>query len=982
MTKILHIIYHLSFGGAARSMMATAKYSMAFGNFQHRVISLLPADPKAVELARQSKMTLASAPDRIALQREIEETDIVHVHFWNSPEMYEFLRSELPATRLLLWFHIAGDKAPQIITKSVVDYSDFAIPCNPYSSELAVFGQIPDRVRANRVGMVYDAADFTRLSNFQPRAHDTFNVGYIGMVDFIKMHPRYVPMSAAVDVPNVRFVVCGGGIQNYLHQQAQQLGAAVRFDFRGYVEDIQSVIEVLDVYGYPLCEETYAAAELNLQEVMYAGVPPVVFPYGGVKRLVKHNETGLIVNSETEYKEAIEYLYHNPTERSRLGRNAREYAQQHFGAENAAKQLNPIYEKLMQQPKRQRIWGVPVGERLLDQPVTLQDLMGSTPSAAELFVESLGDFAPHFSVSLHSQNIQELFDADRQIATSYPVMCNPGAGGVLHYRSHYPSDGYLRLWSGLIGQEKQQYQQAISEFKGAIELGCRHWRVSWYLANAYEKVGSIELAQKSVQTVLQTVPNFTEARSMLARLSSQLEQSTTSHQATSVPARSLQGLTIFTTTKPFQGHPGMIQRNAIQSWTMLNPKPEVMMLGNEAGVAEISQELGLCYLPEVNRNEYGTPTIQGLFNIARSLAKNSVLMYTNADIIFLSDVMSAIEKVSARFGEFLIVGQRHNFDIPGPINFTNSNWENGLKELIDKQGKLEADCAIDYFIFTKNLWSDIPPFVVGRAAWDIAMVYRALAAGKPVIDATQAITAIHQNHNYGHLSGGQTQAWKGIEAQRNHELAGGAFPKGMGYGGIGYISDATWKLTPSGLVKNTPRIAVPTTQKMTLNSGKSTVQTTTPTPVSTPSQVSINSPFQLANTYLNEGKFPEAARACYDALKIQPNSAELYKTLGNALRSQNRYDAATRAYQKAVEVAPNFAEAHANLGGMAYLQGQLDRAIDCYQKAIQLKPNLAGAYQNLSQIFQQQGRSDLARSYQQKAGELDPELAKTQPMSP
>ncbi|MGB3559744.1 MAG: tetratricopeptide repeat protein, partial [Geitlerinemataceae cyanobacterium] len=629
-------------------------------------------------------------------------------------------------------------------------------------------------------------------------------------------------------------------------------------------------------------------------------------------------------------------LYHYPEERARLGRNAREYAKQYFGAENAAKQLNPIYEKLMQQPKRQRIWGVPVGERLLDQPVTLQDLMGTTPSAAELFIESLGDSASHFSVSLHSQNIEELFEADRQIANSSPVMCNPGGGGVLHYRSYYPNDSYLRFWSGLILQQRRQDRQAISEFQTAINLGCNHWRVTWYLAQAAEKVGSIELAMQSVRAVLQAVPNFSEAQTMFNRLSSLQENS--NRQAS---------LTIFTTTKPFQGHPGMIQKNAIQTWMTLQPKPEVIVLGHEEGVEEISRELGLRYVPNVDRNEYGTPTISGLFNTAQNLASSNVLIYTNADIIFLSDLIPAIEKVATQFKEFLIVGQRRNFDIPGSINFTNPNWESGLRELVLKQDDLHPDCAIDFFIFTKNLWSEIPPFAVGRAAWDIAMVYRALAAGHPVIDATQVITAVHQNHNYGHLSGGQTQAWKGIEAQRNHELAGAAFPKGMGYGGIGYISDATWKLTPSGLVKNTPRIAV------------------TPT-LSTKTE----SKTQPTSPQLTSEKLEETIVACYQALKTQPNSADIYKTLGNALQAQGKSQAAIRAYSKAIELKPDFAEAHANVGNIAYLQGQLDEAIACYHRAIQFNPNLAGVYANLSQVLQKQGRSHEAEFYQRKALEL------------
>src|SRR5207247_9696761 len=45
-------------------------------------------------------------------------------------------------------------------------------------------------------------------------------------------------------------------------------------------------------------------------------------------------------------------------------------------------------------------------------------------------------------------------------------------------------------------------------------------------------------------------------------------------------------LTIFSIPKPFRGHIGTIQRNAIQSWLQLSPRCEVILYGNDPGVAE------------------------------------------------------------------------------------------------------------------------------------------------------------------------------------------------------------------------------------------------------------------------------------------------------------------------------------------------------------------------------------------------------------
>ena len=525
--KILHIIQGFYSGGSGRALIATAKNSSKLGSFQHRIVSLAPASPTAIDLAKEAGLSVVNTPERDTLLSAIENADIVHLHFWNNPQMYEFLRSELPAMRLLIWFHVAGDKPPQILTQELVDFSDFALACSPYTYEHRVFQNLPAEVRLKKTGMVYGAADFERVSDVQPKTHETFNVGCIGHISFSKLHPNYVPMSAQINIPNVQFIVCGGGINDYLYQQAQQLGVAERFEFRGYVEDIKPVIAILDVYAYPLCEDTYAASELNLQEVMYAGVPPVVFPYGGVKRLVVDNYTGLIVHSELEYKHAIEHLYHHPEERSRLSRNAREYAKQIFGAENAAKQLNPIYDHLMEWPKREREWGIVTSISLLEQPVSLQDLIGEAEGfpGAQAFIQSLGDTAPQFTVSLTSPSLDELFKADREIADS-SILLAMGEGGLLQYQAYYPDDGYLRFWSGLVKQRRGENAEAISEFVAAIDLGCNHWRVAWYLAQIAEKINDFSLAQQALQDVLRVVPNFVAAQNMLQRLASALEEST------------------------------------------------------------------------------------------------------------------------------------------------------------------------------------------------------------------------------------------------------------------------------------------------------------------------------------------------------------------------------------------------------------------------------------------------------------------------
>ncbi len=230
-------------------------------------------------------------------------------------------------------------------------------------------------------------------------------------------------------------------------------------------------------------------------------------------------------------------------------------------------------------------------------------------------------------------------------------------------------------------------------------------------------------------------------------------------------------LTIFAIPKPFQEQIETIQRNAIISWTKLNPRPQIILFGDEIGTAEIASELNLQHIRDIECNPQGTPLVNSAFALAQKLAQGNLLTYINSDIILLGDFTAAVDKLS--WNRFMMSGQRWNVDLDQPLAFSNPNWENQLRDLAKNSGKLEGVQAMDYFIFPQGLYQQLPPFAVGRPGWDNWMLYQALKLGIPVIDATPAITAIHQNHDYNHHPQGKQGAYQGEEAKRNKELIGG-----------------------------------------------------------------------------------------------------------------------------------------------------------------------------------------------------------------
>ncbi|MCJ7653273.1 MAG: hypothetical protein MUO75_06195 [Actinobacteria bacterium] len=252
-------------------------------------------------------------------------------------------------------------------------------------------------------------------------------------------------------------------------------------------------------------------------------------------------------------------------------------------------------------------------------------------------------------------------------------------------------------------------------------------------------------------------------------------------------------LTVFSIPKPFEGHIGTIQRNAIESWTMLRPKPEIILFGYEPGIEAVAGELDTLHISEVARNQFGTPMVRDLFTKAQEKASNDILCYVNADIILMSDFMAAVKAVCEQ-PEFLMVSRRWNIDVDRRLDFELPNWEADLKKRI-QEDKPQAVYAIDYFLFTKYLYKEIPDLAIGRMAWDNWLVYHARMSGAPVIDATEVVTILHQNHIYDHLRAKSViDVHKNPEVKQNTKIAGGAEHYFS-------ISSANWKLTEKGLMK-------------------------------------------------------------------------------------------------------------------------------------------------------------------------------------
>lgn len=256
-------------------------------------------------------------------------------------------------------------------------------------------------------------------------------------------------------------------------------------------------------------------------------------------------------------------------------------------------------------------------------------------------------------------------------------------------------------------------------------------------------------------------------------------------------------ITLFTTAKPFKGHNGIIQRNALKSWTLLHPDIEVILFGDDEGAAEVSAQLGLRHESMVERHESGLKYVRHLFAQAQALARHEYVCYVNCDIILLQDFIDGLQLVRRRMANFLLVGRRWDTDITRPIDFGRVGWEEETRKLALKTGMQQIPSFIDYFCFHKGLYQEIPPLVIGRNYWDHWLVWKAWTTPVPVIDCSRRVLVIHQNHDYAYSPDGRAGTNEDELAMRNRQLGGNGEQ-------LRSIRNATHILTRTGRVLRVP----------------------------------------------------------------------------------------------------------------------------------------------------------------------------------
>jgi glycosyltransferase involved in cell wall biosynthesis len=146
--------------------------------------------------------------------------------------------------------------------------------------------------------------------------------------------------------PDARLLLVGDGpLRGELEALVAGLGLERNVDFLGWVQDPLQVYSRCHVCLCPMRSEPFGLVVL---EAMALSIPVVAYRQGGLPELVRHGETGLLTDTSTPEelaRGALRLLADEPL-RLRMGSAARARANSEFSADDAARVLGGVFDRV------------------------------------------------------------------------------------------------------------------------------------------------------------------------------------------------------------------------------------------------------------------------------------------------------------------------------------------------------------------------------------------------------------------------------------------------------------------------------------------------------------------------------------------------------------------------------------------------------------------------------------------------------------
>ena len=207
--------------------------------------------------------------------------------------------------RLLVWCHVSGLHTP-IIPRGLVEVAMrflFTSVCSFKAKNLSSL----DKEKRSRLGVVSSGVGFSNLGSRVFIEGSQLQFGYMGSLNFSKLHPQFINFLSEVRIPNFKLNIWGDDLyKDKLISKCYEIGNPNLIQFKGYTTQPAATLSALDVFVYLLNPTHYGTAENALLEAMSLGVIPIVLNNAAETSIVENGVNGLVVRDPKEFAAAIE----------------------------------------------------------------------------------------------------------------------------------------------------------------------------------------------------------------------------------------------------------------------------------------------------------------------------------------------------------------------------------------------------------------------------------------------------------------------------------------------------------------------------------------------------------------------------------------------------------------------------------------------------------------------------------------------------
>lgn len=223
---------------------------------------------------------------------------------------------------------------------------------------------------AERIYTIYNGIDFNAPKNCVPRGEflrglgldyqdGDVVVGIVARMTAIKDHGTLLRAMkiACGECPRLKLVCAGDGEdEKKLRELAKSLGVADKVCFAGWVKDMDSFYNAVDINMLCSLSEGFPYA---LAEGTRFALPTLSTRVGGVPVLIDHEENGFLFEPE-DYKQLAEYLIRlakDPGLRRELGDKIYEKSKREFSLDHMVEYQMEIYEDVLRRKARRALRG-------------------------------------------------------------------------------------------------------------------------------------------------------------------------------------------------------------------------------------------------------------------------------------------------------------------------------------------------------------------------------------------------------------------------------------------------------------------------------------------------------------------------------------------------------------------------------------------------------------------------------------------------